>query len=117
MEEDLNINDELYTDIALQLLSAYVNGDKEATSDLINGYASSNDDDPTFMPGVIFASLMHLSILLSAIAESTNITINEALTYYATVYNMQFREHMAKIPALHQNLAKEMYEKLLKENE
>jgi len=116
MKEELDINDELYTDIALQMLSAYVNGDKEATSDLINGYASSNDDDPTFMPGLIFASMMHLSILLSAIAEASDISIDEALRHYATVYNMQFREQMAKIPALHQDLAKEMYAKILKES-
>lgn len=113
--KELNINDELYTDIALQMLSAYVNGDKEATSELINGYALSNDDDPTFMPGLIFASMMHLSILLSAIAEASDIPVNEALRHYATIYNMQFREEMAKIPALHQDLAKEMYERILEE--
>jgi hypothetical protein len=112
MKDELNINDELYTDIALQMLSAYINGDKEVTSELISGYASSNDDDPTFMPGLIFASMMHMAILLSAIADSTNISTEEALTHYASVYNLQFREQMAKIPALHQDIAKEMYKKI-----
>ncbi|MEY2912217.1 MAG: hypothetical protein RLZZ184_1526 [Cyanobacteriota bacterium] len=112
MKDDLDINDELYTDIALQMLTAYLTGDKETTQGLIEGYASSNDDDPVFMPGVIFASILHMSILLSAIAESTNISTEEALMYYAGIYNLQFREQMAKIPALHQDLAKEMYNKI-----
>jgi hypothetical protein len=49
---------------------------------------------------------------LSAIADSTNISTEEALTHYASVYNLQFREQMAKIPALHQDIAKEMYKKI-----
>lgn len=116
MREDLNGNDELYTDIALQMLVAYVNGDANTTNSLINGYALTNDEDPTFMPGVIFASMMHMAVLLSSIAEAVDITIEEALGHYATTYNLHLREQMAKIPALHQDIAKELYEKIVRDN-
>jgi hypothetical protein len=116
LREDLNKNDELYTDIALQMLVAYINGDSSTTTSLINGYALTNEEDPTFMPGLIFASMMHMSILLSSIAEAVDISIQEALGHYATTYNLHLREEMAKIPALHQDIAKEMYEKIVRDN-
>jgi len=116
LNKDLNGDDELYTDIALQMLVAYINGDAETTNSLINGYSLTNEDDPTFMPGVMFASMMHMSILLSSIAEAVDITIQEALGHYATTYNLHLREQMAKIPALHQDIAKELYEKIVRDN-
>lgn len=117
MDKGLSIDDELYTDIALQLLTAYATNDNKATSELINGYASSNDDDPTFMPGLIFASMMHMTVLLSSIAEATNLSIEEALMHYAATYNLHIRKEMAEIPALHQGYAKEMYTNFLNSEE
>lgn len=117
MSKELSVDDELYTDIALQLFTAYASNDNEATHRLIEGYALSNDDDPTFMPGLIFASMMHMNVLLSSIAEATNISIQEALMYYAATYNLHIREEMAQIPALHQGYAKEMYTKYLESGE
>lgn len=117
MDNELNLNDELYTDIALQLLTAYASNDNEATHNLIEGYAKSSDDDPTFMPGLIFASMMHMTVLLRSIAEATNVPVEEVLIQYAATYNLHIRKEMAQIPALHQNYAKEMYNQFLKSGE
>ena len=35
---DLDSNDELYTDIAMQMLSAYLNNDKNVTNELMHSY-------------------------------------------------------------------------------
>jgi hypothetical protein len=116
MKEELSVNDELYSDIAFQMFSAYINPSGSMINELMESYSNTNDDDPTFMPGVIFGCMMHMTILLSSIADVTNTSTLDAFSAYAEMYNLEVREKMAMIPSMHQHVAKSIYEKL-KEDE
>jgi hypothetical protein len=116
MDEDLSVNDELYSDIAFQMFAAYINPSGSMINELMESYSNTNEDDPTFMPGVIFGCMMHMAILLSSIADITNASVSDAFSAYAEMYNLEVREKMAMIPTMHQQFAKTLYEKL-KEDE
>jgi hypothetical protein len=115
MNEELSVNDELYSDIAFQMFSAYMNPNGSMINELMESYSFTNEDDPTFMPGVIFGCMMHMAILLSSIASVTDSSVSDAFSSYAEMYNLEVREQMAKIPGMHQAFAKSVYEKLKQE--
>jgi hypothetical protein len=85
-------------------------------NELMESYSHTNEDDPTFMPGVIFGCMMHMAILISSVASVTDSSVSDAFSSYAEMYNMEVREKMAMIPSMHQAFAKSIYEKL-KEDE
>ena len=116
MSINLDSNDELYTDIAMQMLSAYLSSDKNVSNDLMQTYSSDNEEDPAFMPGVIFVCMLHLGVLLATIAESSSMTIEETFSHYASSYNLEMRERMSFIPTLHQDVARQLFEVLREEN-
>ena len=116
MSINLDSNDELYTDIAMQMLSAYLNNDKNVTNELMLSYSSDNEEDPAFMPGVIFGCMLHLGVLLATIAESSSMTIEEAFSHYANSYNLEMREQMSMIPTLHQGVARQLFDVMREEN-
>jgi hypothetical protein len=112
MSNELNINDELYSDIAIQMFSAYIGRDKNASVDLMKTYEKTNDEDPVFFPGVILGCMIHMSVLLSTVAENSGISIEDAFALYANVYNLEIRESLNNIPTLHQGFALKLYEKI-----
>jgi len=113
-EPTLNSSDELYTDIAFQMFTAYIAQNPQVTSELMDSYTSSNDNDAAFMPGVIFGCMMHMGILLATLAEATNMEIQDAFQLYAKAYNLDLRDRLVNIPALHQDVAKEMFDRISK---
>lgn len=115
MNEDLSVNDELYSDIAFQMFSAYMNPSNTMINELMESYSHTNEDDPTFMPGVIFGCMMHMAILLSTIAADNNTSVSDTFSAYAEMYNMEIRKEMALIPSMHQQFAKSVYERLKQE--
>jgi hypothetical protein len=98
------------------MLSAYLGNDKKLTNDLMQSYSADNEEDPAFMPGVIFGCMLHLGVLLATIAESSSMTIEEAFSHYASSYNLEMREQMSMIPTLHQGVARQLFEVLREEN-
>lgn len=116
MDDELSVNDELYSDIAFQMFAAYMNPNGTMINELMESYSHTNEDDPTFMPGVIFGCMMHMAVLLSSIAAESNIRVSDAFSAYAEMYNMEIRKDMALIPSMHQQFAKKIYERL-KEDE
>lgn len=106
---NLNENDELYSDIAFQMFAAYVDESPSASAELMNSY-SDYSNEPTFMPGVIFGCMLHMGILLSAIADGSNVDIKDAFKKYAFAYNTEIRQKLSLIPAMHQGEAKKIFE-------
>ena len=91
----MNTNDEsLYTDEALQLISAFTAKDIDAILLLIDGA-----NDKTYVPGILFGMMVHFELLLSAIAESNEITKMESLQQYAFYYN-SIRESLSALDML-----------------
>jgi len=56
-----DINQELYSDIAFQMLSAYIQGDKEFTNSLFSSLSDS--EDQLLLPGIIYGCVLHMGIL------------------------------------------------------
>lgn len=115
MNEDLSVNDELYSDIAFQMFAAYMNPNGTMINELMESYSHTNEDDPTFMPGVIFGCMMHMAILLSTVAAESRVSVLDAFSAYAEMYNLEVRKEMALIPSMHQQFAKTVYERLKQE--
>ena len=105
---ELSENDELYSDIAFQMFSAYVDESPSVADTLFNSY-SDQSTDPVFMPGVIFGCMLHMGILLSAIAEGSDIDVKDAFKKYAFAYNTEIRQKLSLIPSMHQGTAREMF--------
>lgn len=113
MNQELDSNEELYSDISLQMFTTFING--SGAAELIESFKDSTEDDPAFFPGVIFGCLLHMGNLLSTISEMTGVDLQEGLGFYASAYNLHMREQLSKLAALHPSQAKEMIRRLAEE--
>jgi hypothetical protein len=113
MNENLDVNEEIYTDVALQMFTTFINN--SGAAELIESFKDSTEDDPAFFPGIIFGCLLHMGNLLGTLSEMTGVEVEEALGYYATTYNLHMREKLVMMPALHPSYAKEMIKQMLNE--
>jgi hypothetical protein len=111
MEQELDENEDLYTDYALQIFSAFVDNNQITIAELMASYESSNGDDLTFMPGVIFGCMIHMGLLVATIAEQHNMSPQEAFERYALSYNTDTRKHLTKVSGLHPSVAKMVLER------
>jgi hypothetical protein len=93
----------LYTDIVLQLLSAYNSGEEYRFDDVALVINSLIDDEdiqgPGLMSGLLFASIIHMTLLINIISEKANLDREDVLKTYALSYN-HHRSELAKLPQL-----------------
>jgi hypothetical protein len=108
----LNENDELYTDIAIQMFSAHIHGESGAIAELMESYGKSYGDNPTFMPGVVFGFIMHMGILIATLAESTDQSIESVYKSYVDAYNTGLRSKLTSIASLHPDEVVKLMEEL-----
>ena len=119
-EENINhfkpdLNQELYTDIAFQMLSAYIQSDIKMTSSLFSSLTDS--EDSLLLPGIIYGCIIHMGILLATLGESTSSNVEDVFKLYAQTYNTEIREKLSKMPALYPKFANQMLEAMDKIND
>lgn len=117
--ENLDPNKQNYADMTLQILTAYLSGDEVIDFDLASAVMQSLFDDPEiggpgFLPGLFFASIIHMSLLLQIIANTYNISKKEALSKYALSYE-GVRSMVALMPQMYPSVVNEIVQHL-KEN-
>jgi hypothetical protein len=110
--ENLDLNKQNYADMTLQILSAYISGDEAINFDLASSLMDSlyNDPDingPGFLPGVFFASIIHMSLMLQILATTFEISKQDALSKYALSYE-NVRELIARMPQVHPSIVNEI---------
>lgn len=111
INEDLNnfepdINTELYSDIAFQMLSAYIQGDTGMGNALFSNLSDSEDE--LLLPGIIYGCIIHMGILLSTLSEATSSNMEEVFKLYAKTYNSEIRTKLSEMPALYPKFANAM---------
>lgn len=114
--ENLNLTEENYADMTLQILSAYLSENDSINFDLASSLMESLYNDPEingpgFLPGVFFASIIHMSLMLQILATSFNISKQEALSTYALSYE-GVRDLIARMPQVHPSIVNEIVEYL-----
>jgi hypothetical protein len=102
--KEFNENDILYTDIVLQILSAYLNGNDDLSSeDLTNAISGALTDPniagPGIMSGLLYASIVHMALLLATLTEALGDDRKKVLQRYAVAYS-SFRNQLSVMPQL-----------------
>ena len=92
------MKDELYPDVAMQLLSAFCKEDTLATQlalkSLFEQMESTDEDtQDAIMPGLLFGSMIHLKLIISILEGILELEEGKGVEYYASFYNT-FRETM-----------------------
>ena len=105
--------DSLFTDFALQIFNAHVSDNSQDNlSQLMDSYQSDAKDNPAFMPGVIFGSMVHMFMMIQMLAEERDIEKEEMIKEYTDYYNIN-RVKLAKMlgnrPEYANKLIREMF--------
>jgi hypothetical protein len=116
-DEDMSENNELYSDITLQMFSAYVSGDHDTTMLYFNSLQRDYAEDEMFMPGILFAAVTHMGILMASIATATGLELEEAFKMYSNSYNNEIRQKCATMPAMQPKVARKLLQALIKRGE
>lgn len=109
---EINENDSLFTDYALEMLAAFLDPDRQTISSLIGSYSSGNENSAAFLPGVLFGSMYHLSIVMAKIAEALDKSVEEVFQEYAMDYHLHIRDTLKSIKGLHPSYAADYLEKI-----
>lgn len=109
-----NINEELFTDYAMEFISAYLSNDKEILADLLKSFGKDEFSNPSFIPGTMFGLVIHISMLLNHIAMMNNETTDESFRAYAYAYNLS-RADMMNNDILSPKKANEFFNKWIDE--
>jgi len=112
----IDINEELFTDYAIEMISAYLSNDMLVFFKLIDSYSEKEYSNKAFMPGILFAMIVHVSSLLNHIAEASNQTMEKTFKDYALSYNMA-REDLITHDMLSPKKAEEFFNLLAKNGE
>jgi len=89
-----DINEELFTDYAMEFISAYLSNDPEILADLFKSFGEKELSNPSFIPGTMFGLIMHVNMLFNHIAMNTDKTPEEVFKAYAYAYNLSRAEMM-----------------------
>lgn len=103
-----DINEELFTDYAMEFISAYLSKDVNILSDLFKSFGEKEFSNPSFIPGTMFGLIMHINMLLEHIASNTEKTSEEVFQAYAYAYNLS-RDEMIKNDVLSPKKASEFF--------
>jgi len=80
--------DNLFTDFALQIFNAHVSDNSQDNlSQLMDSYQSDAKDNPAFMPGVIFGSMVHMFMMMQILSKEKGIETQEMVKEYTEHYN------------------------------
>jgi hypothetical protein len=114
--KDIDANQQNYADMTLQILSAYLSGNEEINYDLATSlmdslYSDPEINGPGFLPGVFFASIIHMSLMLQILATTFEIPKSDALSRYALSYE-GVRDLIASMPQVHPKVVNEIVEHL-----
>lgn len=112
-EEELSVDNVLFTDVVVQLIGAWLGGDIKVVHTVVDSISEEFGNNETVMVGLLFASMLHMSKMIGDIAELKNQDTNEAWIDFLQSYNTQGREVYSQIPILHpilsERLAKEIH--------
>jgi len=106
----------LYTDIVLELLTAYLydkgNGDKELSDVVMEGVRSHPVlNGKGLMEGLLFSSIIHLALMITVFAITTNQSREEVLKKYAMSYQLT-RDTVSTMTQVHPEIVNALLEKL-----
>jgi len=111
-EEELSVDDVLFTDVVVQLIGAWLGGDIKIVRTVVDSISEDFGDNETVMVGLLFASMLHMSKLIGDVAELKNQDMDEAWADFLQNYNKDARKAYSQIPILHpilsERFAKEM---------
>jgi hypothetical protein len=109
---DESQDQELYTDYALQLFSAFIKEDIGTMQLILELFQKDGKgDDNMFMPGLIYGFMYHLSNIFEIIAESSSGDVESVFSDYALGY-ANTREHLFSNKALNVSAAKQLIDSL-----
>jgi hypothetical protein len=107
----MNYNEEyLYTDYAIQLVSAFINKEPKNMPMLFETF-NEELEDPAFIPGLMFGFLIHIESLFNTLGAIENVTVTEAFQKYALYYG-SIREELKRIEPLNPSFAKQALKEL-----
>lgn len=109
-----NIKEEyLYTDYAIQMLSAFMNKDTTGLSSLLDSL-DNEIMDSTFLAGVTFGLLVHLEHLINSIAKEKEMDVIDVYQMYALHYS-ESRDDFKKILPLSPAFTKNKMDEIVKQ--
>jgi hypothetical protein len=97
-------NARIYSDVVMELLTSYVlanEGDSAFLSDFLTSTIHEDEQisGPGFMPGMLYAAIIHSTLLLTVISAITNESVKDVLSKYGLHYN-KIRPMLAEMPQL-----------------
>ncbi len=107
----MNNNQEyLYTDYAMQILSAFLNKETHSIAALLETF-DNELEDPAFVPGLLFGFLIHIESLFNTLADHQDMSVNEVFQKYALYYD-SIRGELENISPLKPSFAKQALQQL-----
>jgi hypothetical protein len=101
-------DDELFTDYALQLFSAFLDEDQSTVAELMSSYELDKQEQLSFLPGILYGCMIHMGLFMSTIADQNDISVKEAFKMYALSYNSETRIHLQNVAGLHPAFAEQV---------
>jgi hypothetical protein len=83
---DTNLNEEMFTDYAMQILTAYMSEDDSVIESLMQTYSEKEWGNPAFMPGVMFGLIAHFKLLINSVSNMTDTDVDTVFIQYANAY-------------------------------
>lgn len=111
---ELNENDDLFTDYAMQLFMAFMQEGKPLVEEYMKTLEKEFLNNESFTPGLVFGMLMHMMLMIKVISSMNDSTMQETLSLYALEYNDN-RKHFAGFPTNHPKFAKAMLREIEKQ--
>lgn len=111
----MGIENDLYTDYALQLFSSYMSEDANTMHSVLESFKQDNKNfDNLFMPGLIYGLMYHMGTFIRIVSEQTDNPVKSLLSNYAIDYAIA-REDLLDNPLLNVSKARESFETLIEE--
>lgn len=108
--------DQLFTDYAMQLFNAHCSDDShEMIKYLVNSLEEEADDNPAFLPGLIFGCMVHMLMMTQIISIERQSPIDEVTASYVEMYQKN-RKDLAKMLGNRPDYAKELIKKFTEDN-
>lgn len=91
-----DLNEEMFTDYAMQILTAYMTEDETIIESLMQSYSDKEWNNPAFMPGVMFGLIVHFQMIMKSISEMTGHSVEDVFAEYARAYALSRETMMDK---------------------
>jgi hypothetical protein len=109
--------DQLFTDYAMQLFNAHCADDShEMLKYLIESLEDEAEDNPAFLPGLVFGCMVHMLMMTQVISLEKDISVEEVNASYVSMYQKN-RVNLAKMLGNRPHYAKNLIEKLIEEGD